>query len=142
MNDGPMTPDRADWLRAVVEQYEAPLLGYAHRMVGNLDGARDIVQDTFLRLCRQPPVGPGEGVKAWYFRVCRNRALDVLPKEQRMKSLTVEVASQSFSRVTDQETHAVRQEEGAQDHDVLKGLPPNQQEVIRLKIEHGLSYRE
>ena len=42
------------WIRDAFDRYEGPLVRYAMRLTGNLESARDVVQDTFLRLCRQP----------------------------------------------------------------------------------------
>ena len=41
-------------LEAALERYERPLLGYARRLLGDDEQARDVVQDVFLRLCREP----------------------------------------------------------------------------------------
>ena len=43
----------ADWVRAAIELHEGALLRYAQHFVRDLESARDIVQDTFLQLCRQ-----------------------------------------------------------------------------------------
>lgn len=44
---------KAAWVRSAVDRYEAPLTRYAYAIVGDLERARDVVQDTFLRLCSQ-----------------------------------------------------------------------------------------
>ena len=44
---------REGWIRQAVRRFEAPLMLYASRIVGDVDAARDVVQDTFLRLCAQ-----------------------------------------------------------------------------------------
>lgn len=54
MDDDAQRQDgRAAWIAAAVEKYEAPLSRYAERLLGDAERARDVVQDTFLRLCRQ-----------------------------------------------------------------------------------------
>src|SRR5262245_35781481 len=63
-----------EWLWRVVQVYERPLMAYALRLMGDADNARDIVQDTFLRLCGQPPQKVAGEVRAWLYKVCRNRA--------------------------------------------------------------------
>ena len=40
-------------MRAAVEQHGGRLTCYAAQLTGNLDTARDVVQDTFLRLCEE-----------------------------------------------------------------------------------------
>src|SRR5438477_8516560 len=78
---------RHDWMRDVLKEHEGPLLRYATRLTGNLDRARDIVQDTFLKLCREKPERLNSHLPEWLFTVCRNRALDVMRKESRMGPL-------------------------------------------------------
>jgi RNA polymerase sigma-70 factor (ECF subfamily) len=41
----------AAWIEASVERWERPLIAYAQRILGDDNDARDIVQETFLRLC-------------------------------------------------------------------------------------------
>ena len=45
------TPD-PNWIRATLERYERPLVLYATRLTGDSEQAQDVVQETFLRLCR------------------------------------------------------------------------------------------
>ena len=45
----------AQWVVSALTLYEGPLLRYASRLLGDVDRARDVVQDTFLRLCREDP---------------------------------------------------------------------------------------
>jgi len=44
---------RLEWIRAVMDEYQGRLIRFAARITGDLDSARDVVQDTFLRLCRE-----------------------------------------------------------------------------------------
>src|SRR6266436_4738751 len=81
-------PNRAEWMRSVLTQHEGPLLRYATRITGDLERARDVVQDTFLRLCREHPEKLNSHLTEWLFTVCRNRALDVVRKESRTRPLT------------------------------------------------------
>src|SRR3954447_7360827 len=86
----PTTADHGPWVRAAVDRFEGPLTLYAARLLGDAEAARDVVQETFLRLCVQDR-GPVEGHLAeWLFTVCRNKALDVLRKEGRMARLSDE----------------------------------------------------
>ena len=132
----------ADWLRATVAEYEVPLVQYAARLLGDADRARDVVQDVFLSLCRQPRKSLEHHSRQWLFAVCRNRALDILKKESRMKPLSDAVADRFASREADPRAALEHQEAVGLATAVLNALPENQREVIRLKVQHGLSYRE
>jgi RNA polymerase sigma-70 factor (ECF subfamily) len=134
--------DNAAWLVAVVREYEGPLVRYAQRLLGDAHRAQDVVQDTFVKLCREPRERIAGRVRAWLYSVCRNRAMDVLKKEQRMTTLTEPQAQELASRDRSPSATLERQETLGQATAALAGLPANQQEVIRLKVLDGLSYRE
>jgi len=135
-------PKKAEWVHGALRQYEGPLIRYAAQITGDLDRARDVVQDTFLRLCHETPDRIGPHLAAWLFRVCRNRALDVLKKEKRMRPLEeTEMASQPSATLSP----AAEMERRETTHEALQllgTLSKNQQEVVRLKFQNGLSYQE
>ncbi len=133
--------DEGEWLRSVMGRYEGPLLRYAARITGEVERARDVVQDTFLRLlCRR---GPDQNHLAeWLFAVCRNRALDVRRKEKRMTALSDARTESQVSGEPAPPAEAERRETAGRLRRALAALPPRQQEVVRLKFENGFSYRQ
>ena len=134
--------DANGWVRDAVSRFEGPLTLYAARLLGDADRARDVVQDTFLKLCRQDAVEIRDRLAEWLFTVCRNRALDVLRKEGRMSRLSAEQGLLCVSHAPDPADGLERREEAARVLALLDGLPPSQREVIRLKFQNGFSYRE
>jgi RNA polymerase sigma-70 factor (ECF subfamily) len=140
MNDSKPISDEA-WLSLVFEEHQRPLMGYATHLMGNADRASDVVQDTFVRLCRQPRQQVQDRVRQWLYAVCRNRAMDILKKENRMRTLDDAGAGQT-SRDGDPQLAAQRRDSANQADTLIGTLPRRQQEVIRLKVESGLSYRE
>ncbi|MBI5394382.1 MAG: sigma-70 family RNA polymerase sigma factor [Verrucomicrobia bacterium] len=135
-------PDKVAWVHSILERYEGPLVRYAARITGDAERARDVVQETFVRLCAQER-GDVDGHEAeWLFTVCRNRALDVQRKERRMKPAGDETIEDCPS--SDPSPAAIAERDDSNSHvlRVLDSLPANQQEVIRLKFQNGLSYRE
>lgn len=135
--------NRETWLRQIVDAYEAQLIRYAARLLnGDADRARDVVQDALLKLCRDPSLAPQDRIGPWLFTVCRNRALDIRKKESRMHPLNDVQADSQASRETNQAEALEKQESTGRLMQMLGQLPDNQQEVLRLKVEHDLSYRE
>ncbi|WP_158222613.1 RNA polymerase sigma factor [Rhodopirellula sp. MGV] len=130
------------WLSEAFRDNEVALMSYAKHLVGDRDRANDLVQDAFLRLCKQPQEKVRGKVRQWLFRVCRNRAFDVMKKEGRIRPLDDTVAEKEVSRDGDPVTKVEMAERYSDALDQLGNLPERQQEVIRLKIESGLSYRE
>jgi RNA polymerase sigma-70 factor (ECF subfamily) len=100
------------------------------------------VQDTFVKLCAVDPEELEGRVREWLFTVCRNRALDVQRKESRMKPLGDLELEACESREPSPAVAAEQSESAGQVLRLLATLPLNQQEVVRLKFQNGLSYRE
>jgi len=138
----PRTLDKANWMRSVLDAYQAPLVRYATHITGDLDLARDVVQDTFLRLWKQKKDKVEGHLAQWLFTVCRNRALDVLRKEKRMKRMTGTSNREPVSSAPGPAQLLERRETLNRVLRALDSLPPREQEVLRLKFQNGLSYRE
>jgi RNA polymerase sigma factor (sigma-70 family) len=130
------------WVRSALARFEGPLTLYAARLLGDAESARDVVQDTFLRLCNQRRGEVEPRLAEWLFTVCRNRALDVLRKENRMTQLSDEAVQQCHSPDPSPLDAAESRESAARVLDLLDGLPASQREVIRLRFQNGFSYRE
>jgi RNA polymerase sigma factor (sigma-70 family) len=132
----------SSFLARTFAEQRAPLLRYAARLLGDFEQARDVVQDTFVRLMAQRPGAIDGHAVEWLFTVCRNRSLDVLRKEGRMRRFE----EGQIERITAAEPRPGRELEQAETHatllQLIDRLPPNQQEVIRLKFQNGFSYQE
>lgn len=133
----------AEFVPSAVAAHQASLVRYATRLLaGDIERARDVVQDTFVKLLGQPRAEVEGHLAEWLFTVCRHRALDVLRKEGRMKRFSEGEAE----RVTTAEPRPGRALEATETHEALlrliDRLPVNQQEVIRLKFQNGFSYKE
>lgn len=140
-----MTHSDSSWpsgeIDQLVERYERPLLAYACRMLGgDWQGAQDAVQETFLRLCREDRDKIASRVAAWLFSVCRSRVIDM----QRTNHATPIDAS--TVSVADASPDAAQLASDAEDkvhlNQLVDRLSPRQQEVLRLRLQAGLSYRE
>lgn len=131
----------ADAIDRLVDRYERPLLAYASRMLGgDWQGAQDAVQETFLRLCREDHAKIESRVAAWLFSVCRSRVIDM----QRTNHATPIDASQVTvaDPTPDVSEVACEAEEKVHLDQLVEKLSPRQQEVLRLRLQAGLSYRE
>jgi len=147
-------------LAALLDRYERPLVRYALSIVGDLENARDVVQDTFIRLSRMSsrvshPDFPGDPaqppphsldfnnekhVESWLFTVCRHRAIDHQRKFSRI--IPMPLPEDHRSQEAGPAAAAESRDTAASLIRLLERLSPNQREVIRLKFQNDLSYQE
>jgi RNA polymerase sigma factor (sigma-70 family) len=128
-------------------RFERPLVLFATRLLGDSDRARDVVQETFLRLCREPPGSAVEDhLAAWLYTVCRRLALDELRRDGRMaKTGDAGLEAVLLARPGREEDPARRAEtldETERVLGLLGELPAKQREALELRFRHGLRYRE
>jgi RNA polymerase sigma factor (sigma-70 family) len=137
-----MVETREQFVERALAEYESPLVGYAYGFVKDIERARDIVQDTFIRLCQQDVSKVRDGLKTWLFTVCRNRALDILRKESRMTPLDEKklLAREGPGVIPDRALDQA--ERMAEVMRFLDRLSENQRKVILMKFRDGLSYHE
>ncbi len=129
-------------LGALMERYERPLVRYAARITHDVERARDVVQDTFVRLLSTERAPQDNHVAQWLFAVCRNRALDVIRKEKRMSTMSDSFADAQSSGEAAPPAAAEKRETYDRAVDALADLPDVQQEVVRLKFQNGFTYRQ
>ncbi len=134
---------------ALVKRYQGPLLGFARGMLGSRGSHEDVVQEAFLRLARKPPslsevgLNPDQGaahLNAWLHRVTRNLCVDVMRSETKRREREQFVANSEataggLATVEANDTRAAV-ERG------LDQLPPEQREVLVLRLLGEKSYRE
>lgn len=124
-------------------EFQGPLTGYAAGLLGgDWERARDVVQDTFIKLHKQDPDLIKGKLKSWLYTVCRNRAIDVLRKENPMLTSGGEAFETLNDSMPAPDESAVSKERHAEVLKFLERLPANQKEVIRLKFQGDLSYKE
>ena len=71
------TGEKEKHISLIMEKYESMLLSYAYNLTGDYEKSQDVVQDTFLKLCKADMEKIEAYLKAWLFKVCRNRALEI-----------------------------------------------------------------
>src|SRR3954465_4675752 len=76
----------AKLLEEAFAQHQAELLGTVFYLVGNLEDARDALQEAFIKCWRhQEEVSRVENLKAWIFRVALNAGRDIRETAWRRK---------------------------------------------------------
>ena len=145
--------EESNWISDAINEYENALVRYALHFTLDGERARDIVQDTFLQLCKQSPEKRDREIrpilKNWLFKVCRNRAIDVGRKEKRMKVKPSDELADDVAHANREKTSGMSPDSGMMAEEnahslssQIGKLPDKQQEVLKLKYHGGLSYKE
>jgi RNA polymerase sigma-70 factor (ECF subfamily) len=110
------------------------LFRYFLRAVGQMETARDLTQDVFLRVTRTVvPQAPDGEVRAWLFSIARNLALDHYRKHgRRPKPVSI----------TDEGSRPASQEVDAAVNEALATLPDLDRDVFLMREMAGLGYDE
>ncbi len=134
--------DTHDLFLETLQRYERPLIRYAHSVTGDLEEARDVVQDVFVKLHRCLDTLDSQRMAAWLFTVCRNRALDHQRKQHRF----VVMENESFDLEMSAEPSPIevidQHETASTLRQLIETLPARQREAVRLKFIAGLDYNE
>lgn len=134
--------DKAEWVEVAITRFEGRLLRYASRFVSE-DQAREIVQDAFLKLWQQDRKEVEGHLAEWLFRVCRNQAIDIQRKEKRLNRVG---GHEELENVKSEDRNPDSQIESSEQASSLlrfvSDLPLPQQEVLRLKFQEDLSYKQ
>ena len=122
-----------DWCEELYDRKAAPLVLYCRALGLSHGEAEDVVQEAFVALLavtRRP-----DCPEAYVYRAARNRALNY--KRGLWRRLAREIESQRWFERTEDETGAERAAMRS-----LAQLPPEQREVIVLKIWSGHTFEE
>lgn len=123
---------------ALVERYQQPLGGYLQHLVGDVDAALDLAQDTFVRAYRAiGATPPGLLVRPWLYRIATNLAHDHLRRRRRFTWLPLHIVDRF---VGGQPMDAI--EERALVRQALGRLQPEERAVLLLCGLERLTYAE
>lgn len=138
-------PSRAERMEAIVAEHEGELLRYAARILNNRQSAQDVVQNVFIKLFRswQKGTEPSDRLRGWLFRVTHNEAVDHIRRESRLRQLHERDSEERAEPCLDGRHCAMGVDEKKSivlEH--LRALHPREQQIVLLRLESGLSYRE
>ena len=129
-------------LAELYDRYGRPAYGLALRILRDESLAEDAVQDAFLALWRTASRFVPEKGKAstWILTLVHRRAVDVVRREQRRRTDSLEQAPEPGGSGADEEAWLRLQRESVQD--ALRQLPDQQREAIELAYYGGFTQSE
>ncbi len=127
---------REDAFVAVYDRFASRLLATAWGMLGSRADAEDAVQDVFLSLVRsRSSLGRVEDLRAYLFASLRHAA--IRRRRRRDDPPPAREAVEASSPGS-----PIAAERAARLERALASLPPEQREVVALKVDGGLTFAE
>ena len=132
--------NRAAALESLFREAFESLCRYVYGIVGSVSDARDVVQETFVRLCEMEPGTRLENALA--YRIAHNIAIDLLRKRHVRENYSAARAhSGVLTMPPSPEQLLLETERHHQAEEALDQLNPKQRECLRLRGS-GLSYQQ
>jgi RNA polymerase sigma-70 factor (ECF subfamily) len=131
-------------LEAAFARYQAELLGTLYYLVGNLEDARDALQEAFIKCWRhQEEVSRVENLKAWIFRVALNAGRDIRETAWRRKRQGLPEDESMLASHDQSPVEIIEHDERLMRlRGALKQLRHEEQEVFLLRQNGELTYEQ
>lgn len=126
--------------RAIYQKWLTPLYRYFYFRVGNQKDAEDLTAQLFLKVFEDLPRYRENGrFSAWLFTLAYHRAVDFYRRQKPEVELDAAALRSDGADLLGQAAQGEALTEVIQ---LLRGLPEDDQELIRLRFVADLSYRE
>jgi RNA polymerase sigma-70 factor (ECF subfamily) len=132
-----------DALRTIYDSYFSPVYQFIRLRINDREHARDLTADVFLDLfvALRGNNPPRTSLRAWLFRVARNKLYDHYGKTRQFPTDTLEEWIPA-SAEDDPESEYLRSFRVERVRHALRMLVAEQQEVLILRFGQGLSLQE
>ena len=149
-NQDAMEEDEAAMLKAAQDslagfkqlylQWLAPVYRYFYFRTGNIKDAEDLTSQVFLKIYEELPHYRNRGrFSAWLFTIVRNKTVDFFRTAGREESLDIiDPVGGSYDLLA----QAVHSDEIQRLNRLIRSLPDEEQELIRLRFVANLGYRD
>jgi RNA polymerase sigma-70 factor (ECF subfamily) len=132
---------RLEWAFA---RWQGELVGTLYYLVGNVDDARDALQEAFVKAWKQQhQVAEVENLKAWIFRIALNTGRDLRDSAWRRKRCPLPEVETAFVTAAPSPAQTmVDREELSQLRQAIAQLRQEEREVFLLRQNGELTYEE
>ncbi|NTV62384.1 MAG: sigma-70 family RNA polymerase sigma factor [Oscillochloris sp.] len=150
MSVSPLSPDLIDRARqldqqalsAIYEHYAPDIFRYIYYKVNDVELARDLQADVFLRMLEgiERYEDRGWPISSWLYKIAHDRTIDSLRRRERFNTISLDiwVEQPEEEQVSDIDQSAQR----AWLERSLSQLNPSQAQVLRLRYIYDLSIQE
>lgn len=137
-------PEPTRWFEAEVRPHEEALRAYLQARFAGFGEIDDIVQETYIRLCRSRATGEIHSAKALLFTTARNVALDAFRRRRArpVEPLTIDAAARIPAEAPDAAESVSRRQELEILGEAVAALPPQCREVMLRRYRDGATGKD
>ena len=145
----------SDAMEQLFARFQKPLFNFFYRMVGRRETAEDLVQETFVKLCRFGHTFCGSNAKftTWLYSVAGNQCRDFIRHSNRRPEMPVADMEETYSEEDQVELPLASLESPVEEHLMqmefreelkvaINSLPEKERTAIILREYHDLEYKE
>ena len=130
-------------LETLFRDAQGELLGTLFYLIGNMEDAKDALQETFLKCWRkQEQLDSIENLKAWVFRIALNTGRDIRKTAWKRRRQSLAEDANMYSTTDKPDADLERAEQVNQLSQAVMRLRPKEQEVFLLRQNGNLTYEE
>ena len=130
-------------LDEIIIEYSDGLILYLTSIVGNVQTAEELTEDTFVLLGTKKPKFRGKSsFKTWLYAIGRNMAIDHLRRYSKKTCISIDDAPEiSDDEAAVEEAYIIKEQQIAI-HKAMRKLQPKYQQVLWLIYFEGFSNKE
>jgi RNA polymerase sigma-70 factor, ECF subfamily len=130
--------------------FSKPIFNFVWRLIGSLEDAEDLTQETFLKVHREirnlRQVGQ---FKLWLYRIARNEVYQKLRRSKRTPEISIDHEEIDFYSFLPDSSHNINPEKRALSQELngvigraLNRMSPKYRDVFVLAVFHKMSYED
>ena len=134
---------RVDALRQIYDEHKLDLLRLAIFLTGDVCRSEDVVQDVFVKLAESyDRISDRGNLRNFLITCLMNRIRTLRRDRQRHKALQRDEAAIESAQVSPPDQWAVANEQMQRLSEAMASLPVEQREVVTLRFEGGMGFRQ
>ncbi len=131
-------------MTTLLRQWNDPVFGFLLRSLRNRADAEDAAQETFVRIVKGLPKYEHRGrFRAWLFQIARNQAAATAKRRKRIGERELGTEPEQLGALASEEDGDLEDvERSALLRRAIEGLPEAEREVVLLRLDEDLKFRE
>ena len=119
----------------IFRQYYGTMFRIANRMLGDEVESKNVVSDVFAHLLNSNIALHSETLRSFLLTSVRNRCINLLVHKQKEQAVFVDLTDDAEQKTKEEQLDELQR-------DIDGHMPELTQEILRLRYQRGLKYRE